>query len=175
MRRRLLLAVLALGGCSLDPSGAHLGGFGDPVRGAALNAPWQFGDMSRYAGNPAWAARAVAQVELLADAMANDPFWAPRIQGTAMIQMRMARDELRGALGIAPGLPAQTVIAALRGSADAIGQGNAERAEAMLAPPVFTAGGRATIERLGSLPRLPRTAEAAGGVYAEFDRLDRRR
>jgi len=177
MRRRLLLLLIApaVAGCTLDPSGAYLGGFGDPVRGAALNAPWLFGDMSRYAGNPAGAARAVAQVEFLTDALFNDPFWSPRIQGTVPIQMRMGRDELRAALGIAPDAGTQAVIAGMRGAADALAQGSTPRAEAALSAPLFTAGGRETLDRLGSLPRLPRLAEAAGGVAAEFDRLDRRR
>ena len=60
LRRAVIPALLlACGGCVMDPSRPYLGGIGDPVRGAALNAPWIFGDMSRYHGNPAGAAQAV--------------------------------------------------------------------------------------------------------------------
>ena len=81
MMKRLLLPLLALiGGCA-DPAAEHLGGFGDPVRGAALNAPRLLGDTSRLAGNPAQAARAAVQLEVLADAFRNDPRYGPETSG----------------------------------------------------------------------------------------------
>src|SRR5687768_9439913 len=53
--RRALLRCLPLlaataAGCATDPGGDYLAGFGDPVRGAALNAPRNLGDTSRWAG-----------------------------------------------------------------------------------------------------------------------------
>jgi len=175
-RRPLLLALpLLLGACVADTPDAYLGGLGDPVRGAALNAPRQFGDLSRWFGDPAGAARAVAQVEFLAEALDSDPRWAPQVQPTAALQMRVARREVRDALGIAPAAPTGAVRPALLAAADAIAQGSPARAEAALSAPAFAAGGRATLERLARLPRLPRTAEAAGAVAAEFMRMDRLR
>lgn len=177
MRRRTLTHGLlpVLAGCAIDPDAPYLGGIGDPVRGAALNAPRQFGDLSRWNGDPAGAARAVADLEFLADALASDPIWAPQVQPTVLIQLRQARREARSALGVAPGAPGDGVAQALRTAATAIGAGSMARAEAALSTPAFTAGPRRTLDRLAALPRLPRAAEAAGAVAAELERIDRRR
>jgi hypothetical protein len=87
----------------------------------------------------------------------------------------VARQEMRGYLGIAPTADPQVVIAGLRQAAEALRASSRARAEAALTGPAFTAGPAATLERLATMPRLPRTAEAAGMVAADFDRLDRRR
>ncbi|MBW8270971.1 hypothetical protein [Caldovatus aquaticus] len=176
-RRPLLLALPALGAaCAADPAAEHLFGVGDPVRGAALNAPRLLGDTAQYAGRPAEAARALVQLEFLAHALAAEPRYAPEVQPTVLFQLRAARAEARAALGIAPDAPAEAVIAALRAAADALDAGSPARAEAALdAPRIFTLGPRATLARLGALPPLPRTREAAGAVAAELDRLERRR
>jgi len=180
-RRRLpfaaaLLAVLGAASCSADPAADYLFGIGDPVRGAALNAPRMLGDTAQYAGRPAEAARALVQLEFLADALATSPRYAPEVQPTVLFQLRQARAEARGALGIAPDAPPEAVIEGLRGAANALDAGSTARAEAALsARRVFTLGPRATLARLGALPPLPRTREAAGAVAAELDRLDRLR
>lgn len=181
-RRRLLLrlALLAAPGaavsCSSDPAAHYLFGLGDPVRGAALNAPRMLGDTAQYAGRPAEAARALVQLEFLAHALATEPRYAPEVSPTVLFQLRAARAEARAALGIAPDAPPEAVIAGLRRAAGALEDGSPARAEAALsAGRVFTLGPRATLARLGALPPLPRTREAAGAVAAELDRLERRR
>ena len=176
MRRRLLpiLSLLALAGCVQPLGTPYLGGYGDPVRGAALNAPWHFGDMSRYAGNPRDAALATVQLEFLTDTLDNDPYWSPLVRGTVPVQLRMARHDLRDAIGIAQDAPPAVVMGALRAAADALAQGSPARAEAALTPPVFNPGGAATLQRLGSLPRLPRLTEAAAAVSNDFMTPNRR-
>ena len=162
--------------CARDPALSWLGGVGDPVRGAALNAPRMLGDTAQYAGRPAEAARAIVQLEFLADAFATDPRYAPEIQPTVLFQLREARTEARATLGIAPEAAPDAVMEALRRAAAALDAGSPARAEAALDQrAVFTLGPRATIARLGALPPLPRTREAAGAAAAELDRLDRRR
>jgi hypothetical protein len=168
----LLLAVAA---CATDPGGEYLFGFGDPVRGAALNAPRNLGDTSRWAGRPAEAAEAAAELEFLADAFATNPLYAPEANPAVLHQLETARREMREFLGVAPGAAPDLVIAALRRAAGALRGGSRAGAEAALSGPAFAYGPAATLGRLASMPRLPRTAEAAGGVAAEIDRLDRRR
>lgn len=173
---RVLLAGSATSACARDPALSYLWGIGNPVRGAALNAPRMLGDTAQYAGRPAEAMRALVQLEFLADALATDPRYAPEVQPTVLFPLRQAREEARAVLGIAPGAPPDVVIDALRRAAAALDVGSPARAEAALSVPgVFTLAPRATLARLGDLPPLPRTREAAGAVAAELDRLDRRR
>jgi hypothetical protein len=176
LRALLAAAATALAACARDPAQSYLWGIGDPVRGAALNAPRMLGDTAQYAGRPAEAARALVQLEFLADAFADDPRYAPEVQPTVLFQLRQARAEAREAIGVAPDAPPEVVIEALRRAAAALDAGSEARAEAALAArDVFTLGPRATLARLGALPPLPRTRIAAGAVAAELDRLDRRR
>lgn len=170
--RRLLLSLLALLGACADPAAEHLGGFGDPVRGAAMNAPRLLGDTSRLAGRPGQAARAAVQLEVLAEAFLHDPRYAPEASGAAQHALRQGRAEMRQAIGIAPDAPAEPVIAQLREAAAALDAGSRLRAESALSGPMFPAGGAATLSRLNSLPRLPRVAEAAGAAVAEMRRID---
>lgn len=177
-RRRLALAflpVLLLSGCASPPGAPYLGGIGDPVRGAALNAPRVLGDTSRWAGQPAGAADAAAQLEFLADEFATNPRYAPEANPAVLQQLETARREMRGFLGVPPDAPPQLVMAGLRRAAAALRAGSRAAAEAALSGPAFAYGPAATIGRLASMPRLPRTAEAAGIVAAELDRLERRR
>jgi hypothetical protein len=173
MRRRLLpLLALLLPACTNDPSGGgYLLGLGDPVRGAALNAPAMLGDTSRWAGNPAGAARAAVQLEFLAEAFQNDPRYAPEASGAVQHSLRLGRAEMRQAIGIAPDAPAEPVMGQLREAAAALDGGSQARAEAALSGPMFPGGGVATLARLGVLPRLARVSEAAGAVNAELRRM----
>ncbi|MBL6455345.1 hypothetical protein JMJ55_08435 [Belnapia sp. T6] len=167
--------LLGLAGCATDPSAEYLGGFGDPIRGAALYAPRNLGDTSRWAGQPAEAAVAAEQLEFLTDSLTTDPRYAPEINPAVLQTLQTARTEMRGYLGIAPDAAPAGVIAGLRRAAEGLRAGSRARAEAALAGPAFTAGPTGTLQRLATMPRLPRTAEAAGMVAAEFDRLERRR
>ncbi len=167
VRTPVFLLLLALGACTADPAAEHLFGFGDPVRGAGLNAPRLLGDTSRLAGDPAQAARAAVQLEVLHEAFRNDPRYAPRASAHALTSTGVARAELRGAIGIAPDAPADAVIAQLREAAAALDQGSTARAEAALSGPMFPQGGAATLRRLGNLPFLPRVSEAASVAALE--------
>lgn len=171
----LLCALVLLIGCDARPGAPHLFGFGDPVRGAALRAPETLGDTARWAGRPAEAAEAAAELEFLADEFATNPRYAPEANPTVPHQLEVARREIRGFLGIASEAPPALVMAGLRRAAASLRQGSQAGAEASLSGPAFTYGPAATLGRLASMPRLPRVSEAAGGVAAEIDRLERRR
>ena len=170
-----LLLLLLAPGCARDPSANYLGGIGDPVRGAALYAPRNLGDTSRWAGQPAEAAVAAEQVEFLASELQSNPRYAPEVNPAVTQQLAAARAEMRGFLGIAPAAPPGPVIEGLRRAAAALRAGSRAGAEAALSGPSFTAGPLVTLARLNAMPRLPRTAEAAGAVAAELARLDRHR
>ena len=119
-RRRLALALLPallFSGCASPPGAPYLGGIGDPVRGAALNAPRVLGDTSRWAGQPAAAADAAAQLEFLADEFATNPRYAPEANPAVLHQLETARREMRGFLGISPDASPQLVMAGLRRAA----------------------------------------------------------
>ncbi|MBU8541385.1 hypothetical protein [Falsiroseomonas tokyonensis] len=169
---RLALLPLLLATACADPAAQHLGGFGDPVRGAALSAPWWLADTSRLAGNPAQAARAAVQLEVVADALRTDPRYRHEASGPALHATGQGVAELRQAIGISPEAPPASVIAALRDAALALDQGRPARAEAALTGADFPLGPQATLARLAALPRLPRVAEAAAAAYAEIRRLD---
>ena len=173
MNRRTLLAALGLpallAACySADPARSYLFGAGSSVRGAALNAPFQFGDLSKWQGQPGRAALAVVQIEFLADALVNDPYWSAKTSPTVMTQMEWARREARNYLGIHEGAPAEAVMGSLRQAAEALDHGSRATAEAALQAPAFSRGGAETLRLLASMPRLPRSA----AVNAEMARQD---
>lgn len=171
----VLLSALIFAGCSAAPGTPWLGGFGDPVRGAALRAPITLGDTGRWSGRPAEAAEAAAELEFLTNEFATNPRYAPEANPAVPQQLDAARREMREYLGVAPTATPELVIAGLRSAAAALRAGSTARAEAALAGPAFVYGPAATLGRLASMPRLPRVSEAAGGVAAEIDRRDRRR
>jgi hypothetical protein len=178
VRRRLFptfLSALLLLGCSGTPGTPWLGGLGDPVRGAAIRAPFTLGDTGRWAGRPAEAAEAAAELEFLANEIATNPRYAPEVNPAVGQQLDAARREMREFLGIAPSAAPELAIAALRRAAAALRAGSRAGAEAALSGPAFVYGPSATLGRLASMPRLPRVSEAAGAVASEMDRLERRR
>lgn len=171
MRPLRLLLLLSLAGCT-DPAAQHLGGFGDPVRGAAFSAPYWLGDTSRLQGLPAQAARSAVQIEVIADAFETEPRYMHEVSGPALHALRVGRRELRQVLGIAPNAPPGRVTFRLREAAAALDGGQLPAALAALSDPIFTAGGEATLTRLATLPRMPRVSEAAGAAWTEVRRLD---
>jgi hypothetical protein len=181
MPKRTLRALLAallplLGSCNdPDPAATHLAGLGDPVRGAALNAPRLLGDTSRLAGRPAEAALAAVQLEILADAFLSDPRYAPSASGEVQHAMRLGRQEMRETLAIAPEASGEHVAASLREAAAAIQAGSPARAEAALSGPDFPSGARTTLTRLRAMPYLPKVSEAAGAAEAEARTMIRTR
>ena len=170
-RRRLaLLALAALAACG-PPSPMHMAslprgfvdGAGDPLRAAVLQAGAAFSNQPALQGNPAAAARAIAEMEFLAVQLPGNPT-VPGNTSLLQPQMFIARAEWRGALGIAPEVPPQAVIDPLFAAVRALEAGNRAAASAALVPGVFAPGGEGTLARLAALPPLPRTAHAAASA-----------
>jgi hypothetical protein len=174
MHRRAL-PLLALAACADDPVTDHLGGFGDPLRGAAFHAPRNLGDTSRWRGDPAGAAMAAAQLEFLARAFREDLIRAAQTDAATTHALDAGRAEMRAVLGVPPGADGRLVEQQLRAASLALRAGSPARAEAALAAPFFTAGPQATLARLSDLPRLPRVREAAGAASAEIARQEQGR
>jgi hypothetical protein len=170
----ILICGLGLAACGTNPSSPYLFGFGDPIRGAGLSAPRNFGDTSRWAGRPASAAFAVEQLEFLTSSLATDPRYAPVVNPAVLQTLQRARTEMRAYLGIAPNADPQLVIAAMRQVGAALRGGSQAQAEAALSGAAFPAGPRSVLARLAEMPRLPQAAAAAGMVASEMDRLERR-
>jgi hypothetical protein len=166
-----LLALLLAAGCG-EPGVWFPTGIGDPVRAAALAAPFELGDTSHLAGDPARAARATAQLELVAQAFREDPLYMHVVSGWALNATRLGRAELREAIGIDQAAPPGVVIAALREAALSLDEGDTGGAAEMLSAHAFPLGGATTLGRLGTLPRLPRVAEAASAASREIHRID---
>src|SRR3954469_10480729 len=123
-RAMALLFCLAVAGCGTNPNAPYLWGLGDPVRGAALSAPRNFGDTGRWAGQPAQAAFAVEQLEFLTSELATNPIYAPVINPAALQTLQAARTEMRGYLGIPASADPQMVIEAMRRAGAALRAGS---------------------------------------------------
>lgn len=162
----LSLALAACGGdigyrppaesASLPPDAVQ--GAGDPVNAALTRVSVAFSQPARLRGQPADAARAIANMEFLAADLPNDGRYTG-FMPTLYPQLAAARTEWRAALGIAPQAPAQVVINGLFAAARA--QESGLDPAAALAPAVFTRGGAATVQTLANLPPLPQTNVAA--------------
>ncbi len=175
MHRRTLLALLPLlplAACGEGKTTSPVG-FGDSIRRPGLAAPWTFGDFSRFDGQPAAAARAVAALEHLAASFANDPFWTPEFSVTTAFQLRKGRDEARAALGIDPEALADVTIPALDAVAAALEMGDRAAADQWLGAAPFRLGAAETLRRLSSLPRLPEAERAAQMTAAELAQTPR--
>jgi hypothetical protein len=170
MRRRLALLALpglALAACGDGPAfqqaslpRGFVDGAGDPLRAAVLQANAAFSNQAALQGNPAAAARALAEMEFLAIQFPGNPT-VPGNTGMVQPMLFGARSEWRRALGVSHEVPAQPVINALFGAARALDAGDRAAAAAALPRDVFPAGGEATLARLAALPPLPQTAAAA--------------
>ncbi|WP_160000561.1 hypothetical protein [Roseomonas sp. 18066] len=174
MHRRALLALLplvTLAACGEGRPGPV--GFGDSIRRPGLAAPWTFGDFSRFNGQPAAAARAVATLEHLSASFANDPFWTPEFSVTTAFQLGKGRDETRAALGIDPAALADVTVPALDAVAQALEMGDRPAALARLDAAPFRLGAAETLRRLGALPRLPEAERAAQMTAAELAQSSR--
>ncbi|RYJ04375.1 MAG: hypothetical protein EON47_00525 [Acetobacteraceae bacterium] len=118
---------------------------------------------------------AAEQLEFLTSGLPASPRYATELNPAVVQQLEVARGEMRAYLGIAPAANPDVVIASLRRASEALRAGSRATAEAALTGPAFTAGPAGTLARLSAMPRLPRTAEAAGLVASDFDRMERRR
>ncbi len=164
MRSRplILFACLLAAGCASiapPPDTARLppnayGLFEDNDVGAINLAQWAFADPARTRNDPIDAARAAAAVDYLAGQLSSSPRWvamSPITKG----QMLQAREEVRQALGIAPGAPSQLVVDGLLGAANALAAGDRPLALAALRSPVFVWPPDQMLARLSDMPFLP--------------------
>ncbi|RKK01084.1 hypothetical protein EBE87_17730 [Pseudoroseomonas wenyumeiae] len=175
----VVLPLLAACAGTSDPADLYLGGAGDPIRGAALNAPFQFGDLPSQRGQPARVARSVAQLEYLTRRLSEDLARQSDFNGTTLLQLQLGQAEARRAFGIAPRAPSREVEGALRRAARALEGLNPDGARAALSGPNFPEGGAVVLQRLAEPPALPQAAAAAAAVNNDimnrrFDRSSRR-
>ena len=171
MKPMLLLLLPLLGACAAQPPPDALAS-DDSLRAAAMEAPSVLGNTSRYAGDPAGAARAAAHMEVLAVGFRYDPVAAPNVAVNWQQLVEMGKVDMRRAVGIAPGAQGSAVIVQLRRAAAALEAGNRAEAEAALSGPMFPGGAAATLARLNALPYLPRVAEGAGGAVVGMRMID---
>ena len=111
------------------------------------------------ANQPAAAARAIAELEWLADTLPNNPRWmtASDVGINSLIESRWTA---RRALGIPQNAPAQAVINGLAAAARAIDANNAAALSAALPRRVFPLGPQQTVARLSQPPSLPDVMQA---------------
>jgi hypothetical protein len=180
MRLRLVAPILlSLAACAAPAArgpvpevpAADRAGTGDPERQAVLSAAYAFTDTSRLDGRPAEAARSAARLEWMAASIPGNPRWV-EAAGTLGPQLAMAREELHGALGLAPAASPVAVTRAFTGAATALDAGNRAAAASALAP-VAPGGGEAVLARLDHLPQLPRAAAATRLAQQEMIRPTR--
>lgn len=176
-RALILLAPLAFAACAgvTPPETAtlpsnYLLGAGDSTRGAVFAASGTFARPGQLQGQPAAAARALANMEYITVALPQDQLMTIRLDGMTELQLLAARREWRAALGVAEAAPAQGVIDGLLAASEALTANEPGRAGAALATPAFTAGPEATLGRLAALPPLPQTARAAEMARLSLDR-----
>lgn len=175
----IVLPLLGAAACTLPPAPPSVSlppdafvGAGDDTRAAIFSTATAFSSPATLANRPAEAARAVAQLEYLAEEIPNGPRWigvSPNVT-TALVE---ARNEARAALGIAPTAPPQAVIDQLYAASRALRVGDRVAAERSLSPAVFQGGGAATLSRLAALPPMPRANNAAVLAQFELYRLER--
>jgi len=175
---RRMLALLVLAGCkpvqpppggwaTLPPDAVV--GAGDPTRAAIISAAGVFGNTASVAGNPAAAARAVANYEYLAVEIPTGPRWRG-FNPAVSTELLEGRKELRAVRGIAPDAPTQPLIEAFYAASRALVVGNQAAAEQALSGPNFPAGSAVTMAKLNALPRVPRAAAATSMAALELDR-----
>lgn len=173
MSRLFPLVLLAAAACGTPPEPAPpppvAAGTTLPSRQAVLATAYAFGDTRRLAGRPAEAARVSAQLEWMAVALPQDPWWTAAVP-TLFFQLRDGRSEMRSTLGLAPDAAPGAVTQGLADAAAALDAGSRSGAVAALAP-VAPAGGEAVLARLEALPPMPRAAVAASAAQQEMTRI----
>lgn len=161
MRAGLAAVMLLAAGCApveppptLPPSIGPQAGFvsRDPIMVVGQDVTAFF--RAPRAGQPAAAARAIAELEWLADAVPANPRWQTA-SGTAIVALAQSRWEARTALGIPSNTPAQAVINGLAGAAVAIEAGDRAALAAALPRAVFPLGPEGTVRRLSQPPSVP--------------------
>lgn len=145
----------------------------DPMRVAITEAAYAFASPEHLEGRPAEAARAVAQYEFLAAELPYSGRWRG-MGGIVGPNLVVGLEELRSTVGIAPDAPAQQVVDSLLTASAALQAGDRAAAERALSSPAFTAGGAGTLQRLQSLPAMPKVSLATNRASSEMDRQFRR-
>jgi hypothetical protein len=112
------------------------------------------------ANQPAEAARAIAELEWLADTLPRNPRWQTA-SATGLNELQQARWQARSALGIPQSAPAQGVINGLAAAAQAIEANNQAALASALPAAVFPAGPQGTVQRLSAPPSVPSAMQAA--------------
>lgn len=102
-------------------------------------------------GQPAAAARAIAEIEWLAAALPMSPRWS-NVGGSGMTQLQLARNEARAALGIPLRAPAQPIINGLSAAAAALAANDTAAVARALPRNVFPLGPEETVRRLSAPP-----------------------
>jgi len=163
----LLLLAACAGGAPqrfVDlPPAAQPPGAGDPVRAAIIESAFVFGQPGQVAGQPAKVARALGQLEYLAEAMGSRPPGAH--DGLALPMLQQGRAESRRAFGIRPDAPPQLAVDALFAAAVALEAGRREEATAALVPIAAPGDAEAMRDRLDNLPHLPAAAAGTNRAY----------
>ncbi|GGI97769.1 hypothetical protein [Neoroseomonas lacus] len=165
-RRSALLLVLLTAACapqSPAPTlpGTTAAGAADPVVpvGQAMVAFFR----SPQPNQPAVAARAIADLEWLADSLPRNPRWN-QASSVGLNGLQQARWEARRALGIPERAAAQAVINGLSAAAQAI-EANDQAALARALPrSVFPVGPREMVSRLSAPPQISGVVSAYESV-----------
>lgn len=166
-RRKLVLGVLAVAACSPTtppptmPAAAPGSVTADPIRSAMLEAAGYF--RRPQPNQPAATARAIADIEFLAETVPRDPRWQAS-PAQALTQLQQARSEGRRALGIPASAPPQSVIDGLQAAATALDANDRAALAPALPRSIFSAGPDATVQRLSAPPRIP----SAGAALASL-------
>ncbi len=144
----------------------------NPVRGAVLASAAAFADAGlSLADKPEATAQAAAQLEYLVIALPVSRGYAG-INETTRINLGLARDEVRSALGIAAEAPGDAVMRALLAAARAQRAGQGATAAAALPAGMFRPGGVGSIRRLAEPGPLPMAAMATSQAQQEVARLE---
>lgn len=163
-RTALMLTLLATAACAPQGPPPTLPGASnamvgrDPVVVVGQNVVGFF--RNPQANQPAEAARAIAELEWLADTMPRNPRWQTA-SGTGLNDLSTARWEARRALGISQSAPAQAVINGLSAASTAIEANNQTALAAALPRNIFPLGPAATVQKLSEPPSVPSVMQAA--------------
>jgi hypothetical protein len=183
MRRRSLpgLLLLVLPACAemrQQPEFARVPpGLGvaaaDPVPAMIAEASAALADGgASLNGRPAEAARAIGQMELVTEAFRRNPRWSP-VSSATLTELRTARTEWRGAIGIPEAAEAEAVAIALGQASLALREADTARAAAALAAGLFAPGGTPTVARLAAPGPLPQARIASVMARDEVQRMAR--
>ena len=125
----------------------------DPDVTAVNLAQYSFADSSRTYGKPIEAARASAAMIYLAGSLYSSPRWQ-LISAITKEQLLQGRQEVRDALGVPSGAPAQAVVDGLVAAANALVANDRPAAIRALSAPAFPAGGEQELARLSNMPYM---------------------